>query len=73
MIKSFTCLKNNKTKDTQPDYRLSANIGSKEQPKYVEIGSGWIKEGEKGKFISFQLNKPFQDKKGYQIIEEDGN
>lgn len=69
MITSFICLKNKKEKDSQPDYRLTANFGSKEQPQYKDIGVGWAKEGEKGKFISFQLSKPYQDKKGYKIIE----
>ena len=69
MITQLTCLKNKKEKDTQPDYRLSANVGSKDQPRYVDIGAGWIKEGEKGKFISFQLSKPYNGKKGWQVVE----
>ena len=66
-LKNFICFKNKKEKDNQPDYRLSANFGTKEQPEYKEIGAGFIKgEGDK-KFISFQLSKPYKDKPSYHI------
>lgn len=68
MINSFICLKNqNKQSPNQPDYRLSTNIGSKTQPRYLDIGVGWAKgEGDR-RFISFQLSKPHKDKKGWLL------
>lgn len=65
-ITNFVCFKNaKKEKDTQPDYRLSAKVGS----EYETIGGGWIKEGKDGsKFISFQLNKPNGARNGFQIL-----
>lgn len=72
MIKTIYIQKNdNKTKDTQPDRRLSAKVDD----KFIDIGSGWIKEGKNGQFISAQLSnsREYQGKKydGYVIITED--
>lgn len=66
MIKNFSCFKVSEKNEGQPDYRLTAKIGE----AYVDIGAGWIKEGAKGKYISFSLGKPYNDKPGYQITTE---
>src|ERR1700759_2565204 len=67
-ITSFACFKNNnKEKDSHPDYRLSIKQGE----KYVEIGSGWLKESKNGgKFISFQLKKQYGSFPGFKIVED---
>lgn len=69
MINSFLCLKNKKEKEGQPDYRLTANFGTKEKPEYKDVGVGWKKTSEKGEFISFQLSKPYKEKKGFELTE----
>jgi len=70
MINGFSIFKSvEKKNDKAPDYRISINIGSKEQPQYVEVGGGWIKEGQKGKFISCSFSKAFNDRKEYCITE----
>lgn len=65
-MKNFFCFKVEDKKDGQPDYQLSAKIGG----AFVSIGGGWIKEGKKGKFISFQLSKEFQGKPGWKLVED---
>ncbi len=72
MIKNFACFKTLEKKEGQPDYRLTANIGTKDEPKYVDVGAGWIKEGNKGKFISFTLSKPYGDRPGFTMVQEEG-
>lgn len=68
MIKNITCLKNNKKKDTEPDYRLSVNTGTKEQPVYNDVGAGWLKEGANGnKFISFKLSDAYGERRGWHL------
>jgi hypothetical protein len=70
MIQNFSIFKaKEKKKETSPDYDISINIGSKEQPKYIKIGGGWIKEFSGGKFISCSFSKPFNDIKEYCITE----
>jgi len=65
--KNFSCFKvTEKKNDKSPDYRLSTKVGD----EYVEIGAGWVKETEKGKYISFALSKPFNDRKGWALVEE---
>lgn len=49
----FSLFKNNKEKDNQPDYRLSAKVGE----KFESIGGGWIKENDKGKYIGISVDK----------------
>lgn len=67
MIKNFSIFKvDNKNKDNDPDYRISAKVGD----EYKEIGAGWIKEGPKSKYISCQLSKPYKDRKGFVITIE---
>ena len=72
-MNSFAIFKNKeKTKDTQPDYKMSINIGTKEQPKYVECAGIWMKEGQTGKFMSGLMSKPFGERAGYEIVEIKG-
>lgn len=69
-IKNFACFKNEKEAGSkQPDYRLSAR-GEKDG-EYINIGAGWVKEGKSGKFISFTLSEPYQEKHGFSIIVDD--
>ena len=78
MYKNFSIFKNSYKKEgsTEPDYKLSLNIGTKEEPQYVDCGAGWIKENSKGKFISVQLSKSFADhtkniaRKGFALVQE---
>ncbi len=66
MITSFLCFKiNDKENEKGPDYRLSAKVNG----EFKDIGAGWIKETEKGRFISFQLKKPYGEWPGYEMIE----
>lgn len=64
MITNFNCYKNEDKKEGQPDYKLSAKIGE----KWEEIGAGWVKDGKAGKYISFSLRKPYNDRSGLQIV-----
>jgi uncharacterized protein (DUF736 family) len=67
-IKSFAIFKNtNKTKDTQPDYRMSVKIGD----EYLDLGGAWIKEGKSGKFISCKLSDARDTRKGFRIVIEE--
>lgn len=68
MIKNFNCYKNDEKKEGQPDYRLTAKVGE----NWVDIGAGWIKEGKNGKYISFALKKPYNEKPGFNLVEEKG-
>ena len=78
MITTFTCFKNEDKQGSQPDYRLSAQVDG----VWVSVGAGWVKESEKGKFISFKLQDAYQDKPGFhlsviktaplRVIEADG-
>lgn len=45
--------KNEKTKETQPDYRGTINVEGKD----YDI-SLWIKDGKKGKFFSASIQEP---------------
>ena len=63
MITTFTCFKNEDKQGSQPDYRLSAQVDG----VWVSVGAGWVKESEKGKFISFKLQDAYQDKPGFHL------
>lgn len=66
----FSLFKNNKEKDTQPDYRLSAKVGE----KFESIGGGWIKENDKGKYISISVDKnKVLEMFGDKIVEKSEN
>lgn len=66
---NFSCFKvTEKKNEKEPDYRLTAKVGD----EFIEIGAGWIKESAKGtKYISFSLSKPYKDRKGWKLIEQD--
>lgn len=54
-------------KEKSPDYRLTA----KTDKGYIEVGAAWRKNTTDGKqYISCSLAKPYNDKKGYSLIEE---
>lgn len=66
----FSLFKNNKEKDTQPNYRLSAKVGD----KFESIGGGWIKENDKGKYISISVDKnKVLEMLGDNLIEKSEN
>jgi len=71
MINNFAIFKNKKKVegDKQPDYVLSAKVGE----EYQDLGGCWLKDGKAGKYFSVQLKKPYQDKKGWQLVEYTGN
>lgn len=57
-IKNFSIFKvTDKKNETQPDYRISAKVGE----NFVEIGAGWIKESNGGKYISCKLSDKYVD------------
>lgn len=75
-IKFFNLQKNNKQRDTQPDYRISVNIGE-EEANYVEAGACWIKKDKKGNsFLSCKLADAYVDhtkgtaRKGFELVVE---
>lgn len=76
-MKFFNLQKNKKTKDTQPDYRISINIGEKDNANYVEAGACWIKKDSKGNpFLSCKLSDAYVDhtkqiaRKGFELVME---
>jgi uncharacterized protein (DUF736 family) len=53
MIKNFSIFKvTEKKTDKSPDYTLSIKTDN----GFEEIGGGWIKEGQNGKYISVKLS-----------------
>ena len=72
-INNFSVFKNTEKKsEKEPDYRMTINVGTKDEPRFENCGAGWIKESAKGtKYISFSLSKPYKDKKGWKLVEED--
>jgi len=54
-IKYFSLFKNDKKKETQPDYKISVKVGD----VYMDAGAGWVKDGKKGKYLSCKLNDEF--------------
>lgn len=51
--KNFALFKvTDKKNDKAPDYKLSLKVGD----RYEEVGVGWIKDGQNGKFISIKLS-----------------
>lgn len=53
MINNFTIFKqDNQGNEKLPTHTISAKIGD----NYAQIGSGWTKVGQKGNFLSCQLN-----------------
>jgi len=45
-----------KKNEKGPDYRISMKIGD----EFKNVGAGWIKDGQKGKFISAHLEGRFE-------------
>jgi len=76
MIKNFSIFKNNKKLPNTPfpDYEISVNLGTKDEPEYVNCGGCWIKDGAKGKFFSCKLNNPYVGEKssrpGFSIVQD---
>ena len=75
-IKNFSIFKNNnKKQDNHPDYSISAKVQKENVEEYKEIGAGYIKDGQKGKYISVSLAKmrEYNGKKyaGYVIVDEE--
>lgn len=77
-MKYFNIFKNDKKVqgDTQPDYNISVNIGTKEQPVNMNAGGCWLKEGTKGKYFSCKLSDLYVDqttktaRPGFDLIQE---
>lgn len=74
-MKNFTCHKVTGDKaENAPDYRLSINLGDKENPNWTDIGAGWLKEDRNGaKYISFTLKEPYKDKPGFRLEKVEGD
>ena len=77
MIKFFNLQKNNKKNDKQPDYRISVNLGEKDNANYVEAGACWIKKDSKGNnYLSCKLADAYADhtkgtaRKGFELVME---
>ena len=76
-IKFFSLQKNNKKTDTQPDYRMSVNLGDKDNSNFVDCGACWIKKDKKGNaFLSCKLADAYADhtkgtaRKGFELVME---
>lgn len=65
-MQNFNIFKNNhKLEDKHPDYKISGKDGE----EFIELGGCWLKEGKNGdKFFSCKLNKPYKDRKGFEIV-----
>ena len=74
-IKNFSIFKKDKKQDNHPDYSISAKVQKDNVDEYKEIGAGYIKDGQKGKYISVSLSKPreYNGHKyaGYVIVDEE--
>jgi len=78
MLKFFSIFKNKPSdNDKLPTHTISANVGTKENPEYVNIGACWTKEGDKGKYLSCKLQDAWVDhtdrtktRKGFAISDE---
>lgn len=76
-MKNFNLQKNEKKNDKQPDYRMSANIGDKDNANFVDCGACWIKQDKNGKnFLSCKLADAYADhtkgtaRKGFELVME---
>jgi len=82
IIKNFSIFKKAPSDNSKtPSHSISANTGTQENPEYVDIGSAWTKDGNKGKFLSAQLSQAWtntedntKSRKAFVIVyEEDLN
>jgi hypothetical protein len=78
-MKYFNIFKNTSKKEgsTAPDYRISVNIGTKENPENVEAGGCWLKDMKSGgKYFSCKLSDLYVDKEkgtarqGFDLVAE---
>jgi uncharacterized protein (DUF736 family) len=68
MITSFFIQKCEKKTEKAPDRRISAKVGD----NFVEIGACWKKQDKKGNdYLSCMLAKPYKERKGFKIVEDD--
>lgn len=51
-LEYFNIFPNEKTKDTQPDYNISAKVND----KYETVGACWKKVNEKGHYLSCKVD-----------------
>lgn len=67
-IKNFSIfkIKDHNGDEKKPTHSISTKVGD----NYIYIGKCWTKDSAQGKFLSCSLDKPYQDKKGYEIVEE---
>ncbi len=81
-MKNFNLQKNKYKKEgsTMPDYKISANIGEKDNANFVEAGACWIKKDKTGNtFLSCQLSDAYVDhtkniaRKGFELVMEKSN
>lgn len=63
-IKNFSIFKNEKKQDNHPDYKLSAKVTIGNTDEFRDIGAGYVKDGQKGKYISIALSKEFTKQDG---------
>lgn len=56
-----------KKTENSPDYNIT--FFDKDNNETLYVGGGWKKESKNGKYISIQFNKPYQNKKGYKLVE----
>ena len=75
-MKNFN-LQKNKFKKTEnaPDYKISVNIGNKEDSDFVEAGACWVKKDRTGNtFLSCKLSDAYADhtkniaRKGFELV-----
>ena len=77
-IKSFSIFKSKPSNNPKaPSHNISANVGTKENPEYINIGACWTKEGNSGKFLSCKLQDGWKDhtdnsktRVGFAIVDE---
>lgn len=81
-MKYFNIFKNTSEKksETAPDYKISVNIGTKENPQNVEAGGCWLKDMKNGgKYFSCKLSDAYADhvkgvaRKGFELVMESSN